>query len=86
MDGLAQDMARVQSGMRINRPLQSPRPDGLLVAIVGGSVQFISRTTGLAVLLRVASETTDRASRGRISTRSLKRQNPLTRVAPTGLW
>jgi len=38
----------------INNPLQSPHPGGLLVAFVDGSVQFISGTTNLAVLLRIA--------------------------------
>jgi hypothetical protein len=38
----------------INNPLQSPHPGGLLVGFVDGSVQFISETTDLAVLLRVA--------------------------------
>ena len=42
------------SGRGINNPLQSPHPGGLLVALVDGSVQFISGTTDLAVLLRVA--------------------------------
>ena len=41
-------------GSGINNPLQSPHPGGLLVALVDGSVQFISGTTDLAVLLRVA--------------------------------
>ena len=38
----------------VNNPLQSPHPGGLLVAFVDGSVQFISGTTDLAVLLRIA--------------------------------
>jgi hypothetical protein len=38
----------------INNPLQSPHPGGLLVTCVDGSVQFISGTTDLAVLLRLA--------------------------------
>ncbi len=38
----------------INNPLQSPHPGGLLVGFVDGSVQFISGTTDLGVLLRVA--------------------------------
>ena len=38
----------------INNPLQSPHPGGILVAFVDGSVQFISGTTNLAVLLRIA--------------------------------
>ena len=37
----------------INNPLQSPHPGGILVAFVDGSVQFISGTTELAVLLRI---------------------------------
>jgi type II secretory pathway pseudopilin PulG len=37
-----------------NNPLQAPHPGGLLVAFVDGSVQFISGTTDLAVLLRIA--------------------------------
>ncbi|MCU0977784.1 MAG: DUF1559 domain-containing protein [Pirellulaceae bacterium] len=38
----------------INNPLQSAHPGGLLVVLVDGSVQFISQTTDLAVLLRLA--------------------------------
>jgi hypothetical protein len=38
----------------INNPLQSPHPGGLLVVFADGSVQFISGTTDLAVLLRTA--------------------------------
>jgi hypothetical protein len=38
----------------INNPLQSPHPGGLLVAMVDGSVRFITSTTDLAVLLRLA--------------------------------
>ena len=38
----------------INNPLQSPHPGGLLVGFVDGSVQFISGTTDVAVLLRIA--------------------------------
>jgi len=38
----------------INNPLQSAHPGGILVAFVDGSVQFISATTGLEVLLRIA--------------------------------
>jgi prepilin-type N-terminal cleavage/methylation domain-containing protein len=38
----------------INNPLQSPHPGGLLVAFVDGSVQFITGTTDLAILLRLA--------------------------------
>jgi len=37
-----------------NNPLQSPHPGGVLCAFVDGSVQFISGTTDLAVLLRIA--------------------------------
>jgi type II secretory pathway pseudopilin PulG len=37
-----------------NNPLQAAHPGGLLVAFVDGSVQFISGTTDLAVLLRIA--------------------------------
>ena len=46
--------AHSNGGQGINNPLQSPHPGGLLVALVDGSVQFISGTTDLAVLLRVA--------------------------------
>ncbi|MBC8877262.1 MAG: DUF1559 domain-containing protein [Planctomycetes bacterium] len=38
----------------INNPLQSPHPGGVLVGMVDGSVQFITGTTDLAVLLRLA--------------------------------
>lgn len=38
----------------INNPLQSPHPGGLLIGFVDGSVQFISGTTDLSVLLRIA--------------------------------
>jgi len=38
----------------INNPLQSPHPGGLLVAFVDGSVQFVSGTTDLTILLRIA--------------------------------
>lgn len=38
----------------INNPLQSAHPGGLLVAFTDGSVQFISQTTDLAILLRIA--------------------------------
>lgn len=38
----------------LNNPLQAAHPGGLLVAFVDGSVQFISGTTDLAVLLRIA--------------------------------
>jgi len=37
-----------------DNPLQSPHPGGLLVALVDGSMQFISGTTDLAILLRLA--------------------------------
>lgn len=40
--------------MGINNPLQAAHPGGLLVAFVDGSVQFISGTTDLGVLLRIA--------------------------------
>jgi hypothetical protein len=36
-----------------NNPLQSPHTGGILVACVDGSVQFLSDTTDLAVLLRI---------------------------------
>ncbi len=42
------------SGDGLNNPLQSPHPGGILAAFVDGSVQFISGTTDLAVLLRIA--------------------------------
>jgi hypothetical protein len=38
----------------INNPLQSPHPGGLLVAMVDGSVEFISDKIDLEVLLRLA--------------------------------
>jgi hypothetical protein len=38
----------------INNPLQSPHPGGLWVAMVDGSVEFVSETAELAVLLRLA--------------------------------
>jgi hypothetical protein len=38
----------------INNPLQSCHPGGLLIAMTDGSVQFISQTTDLAVLLRLS--------------------------------
>ena len=38
----------------INNPLQSAHPGGILCALVDGSVQFMSGTTDVAVLLRVA--------------------------------
>jgi prepilin-type N-terminal cleavage/methylation domain-containing protein len=37
-----------------NNPLQSAHPGGILIALVDGSVQFMSGTTDLGVLLRVA--------------------------------
>jgi prepilin-type N-terminal cleavage/methylation domain-containing protein len=40
--------------MGLNNPLQAAHPGGLLVGFVDGSVQFISGTTDLAVLLRIA--------------------------------
>ena len=45
---------RHNGGRGINNPLQSPHPGGLLVSLVDGSVQFITGTTDLAVLLRLA--------------------------------
>jgi prepilin-type processing-associated H-X9-DG protein len=38
----------------INNPLQSPHPGYVVVGMVDGSVQRISTTTDLAVLLRLA--------------------------------
>jgi len=38
----------------INNPLQSPHPGGLLVGMADASVQFISQTVDLEVLLRLA--------------------------------
>lgn len=38
----------------INNPLQAAHPGGLLIGMTDGSVQFISLTTDLAVLLRLA--------------------------------
>jgi hypothetical protein len=38
----------------LNNPLQAAHPGGLLVAFVDGSVQFISGTTDLRVLLQIA--------------------------------
>lgn len=38
----------------INNPLQSPHPGGVLAGLVDGSVQFISQTTDLGVVLRYA--------------------------------
>ena len=43
-----------RGGRGANNPLQSPHPGGLLVGMVDGSVQFVSGTTDLAVLLRLA--------------------------------
>jgi len=37
-----------------NNPLQSPHPGGLLVTLVDGSVQFVTATVDLGVLLRLA--------------------------------
>jgi hypothetical protein len=37
-----------------NNPLQSAHPGGILCALVDGSVQFMSGTTDLAILLRVS--------------------------------
>jgi prepilin-type N-terminal cleavage/methylation domain-containing protein len=42
------------NGQGANNPLQSPHPGGILCAFVDGSVQFVSGTTDLAVLLRIA--------------------------------
>lgn len=42
------------SGKGLNNPLQSPHPGGVLVAMVDGSVQFVSGTTDLGILLRIA--------------------------------
>jgi hypothetical protein len=53
--GGAQGCHQLHTGGRgYNNPLQSAHPGGLLVALVDGSVQFISGTTDLAVLLRLA--------------------------------
>jgi hypothetical protein len=38
----------------INNPLQSPHPGGLLVGMTDGSVQFVSSTTDLQIVLRLA--------------------------------
>ncbi|GEM_PF-1380607 len=38
----------------INNPLQSPHPGGLQMGMVDGSVRFLSNTTDLAVVLRLA--------------------------------
>lgn len=43
-----------RGGRGANNPLQSPHPGGVLCAMVDGSVQFVSGTTDLAVLLRLA--------------------------------
>jgi len=45
---------RAHSGMGINNPLQSPHPGGVLLGMTDGSVQFVTGTTELAVLLRLA--------------------------------
>ncbi|MCL4203532.1 MAG: DUF1559 domain-containing protein [Pirellulaceae bacterium] len=45
---------RHDGGRGINNPIQSPHPGGVLVALVDGSVQFVSGTTDLAVFLRLA--------------------------------
>lgn len=45
---------RHNGGRGMNNPLQSPHPGGLLVGMVDGSVQFVSGTTDLALLLRIA--------------------------------
>jgi hypothetical protein len=50
----AQPLPGCSDNHGINNPLQSPHAGGLLVAFVDGSVQFISETTDLAVLLRLA--------------------------------
>lgn len=42
------------NGDGMNRPLQSAHPGGILAGMVDGSVQFVSGTTGLEVLLRLA--------------------------------
>jgi hypothetical protein len=43
-----------RGGRGANNPLQSAHPGGILVAMVDGSVQFVSGTTDLAILLRIA--------------------------------
>jgi hypothetical protein len=43
-----------RGGRGMNNPIQSPHPGGVLVAMVDGSVQFVSGTTDLAVFLRLA--------------------------------
>jgi prepilin-type N-terminal cleavage/methylation domain-containing protein len=43
-----------RGGRGTNNPIQSPHPGGVLVALVDGSVQFVSGTTELAVFLRLA--------------------------------
>jgi prepilin-type N-terminal cleavage/methylation domain-containing protein len=45
---------RHDNGRGVNNPIQSPHPGGVLVALVDGSVQFVSGTTELAVFLRLA--------------------------------
>jgi prepilin-type N-terminal cleavage/methylation domain-containing protein len=46
--------SRSTGNMGHNNPLQSPHPGGVLAALVDGSVQFVSATTDLGVLLRLA--------------------------------
>ena len=43
-----------RGGRGTNNPIQSPHPGGVLVALVDGSVQFVSGTTDLGVFLRLA--------------------------------
>ncbi len=43
-----------RGGRGMNNPIQSPHPGGVLVAMVDGSVQFVSGTTDLGVFLRLA--------------------------------
>jgi type II secretory pathway pseudopilin PulG len=43
-----------RGGRGANNPIQSPHPGGVLVAMVDGSVQFVSATTDLGVFLRLA--------------------------------
>jgi hypothetical protein len=55
LPGCGEDPGNVGGGgLGHNNPLQSPHPGGLLTALGDGSVQFISGTTDLAVLLRLA--------------------------------
>jgi prepilin-type N-terminal cleavage/methylation domain-containing protein len=49
--GVAQNR---RGGRGANNPIQSPHPGGVLVAMVDGSVQFVSGTTDLGVFLRLA--------------------------------